>query len=68
MQLINMLKKNSNNGVYKVIIHTSCLNNIYAFGLNTFHENLHGLNGNTDRLLFTGENASQMAPERGLRL
>jgi hypothetical protein len=66
MQLINVLKKNSNNGVYKIIIHTSCLNDIYPFGLNTFHNNLHKLNSNTGRLLFTGENANQMAPETGL--
>jgi hypothetical protein len=66
MQLINVLKKNANNGVYKVIIHTSCLNDIYPFGLNTFHKNLHGLNGNTGRLLFTGEHANQMSPEIGL--
>jgi anti-anti-sigma factor len=63
MQLMNVLKKNINNGVFKIIIHTSCLNDISSFGLRTLHEQLSELNGDSGRLLFTGEKATQMAPE-----
>jgi len=64
MQLMNVLKKNANNGIFKIIIHTSCLNYIHPFGLDTFHKHLPELNGNTGRLLFTGEKATRMAPEK----
>ncbi len=68
MQLMDVLKKKANNGVNKIIIHTSCLNDIHPLGLNTFHKNMQELNGNAGRLLFTGENADQIAPEKGLCL
>lgn len=62
-QLLNMLKKTSN-GVYKIIIHTSNLDTIYPFGRDTFQRNLCSLDGQPLSLLFTGENADQIAPER----
>ncbi len=61
-QLLNMLKKTSKR-VYKIIIHTSSLDTVYPFGRDTFHQNLCELNGYHLRLLFTGENADQIAPE-----
>ncbi len=64
-QLLNLLKTRSND-VYRVVIHTSCLNNIYPFGRDTFHRNLSDLNDPSPRLMFTGENADQIAPERDL--
>ena len=66
-QLMNLLKKSSN-GFHRVIIHTSCLNNIYPFGLHTFHQNLGDLKGDHTHLLFTGINASQISPKKDLCL
>ncbi len=62
-QLLNVLKKTSNR-VYKIIIHTSSLNTVYPFGRDTFHSNLSDLNGCPIRLLFTGEHANRIAPEK----
>ncbi len=64
-QLLNLLKKTSNN-ICNIIIHTSSLNTIYPFGRDTFHRSLCDLNGNSIRLLFTGENANQISPEKKL--
>ena len=60
-QLLNMLKEGTN-GVHRVIIHTSCLKNIYPFGRDTFRQNLPGLKSRPTHILFTGENASLIAP------
>ena len=68
LQLVNVLKKNANNGVYQIIIHTNCLNKIYPFGRDTFLKNLQELNGKTGLLRFTGEKATQIAPEKRLCL
>jgi hypothetical protein len=62
-ELINVLKK-SFNGVFRIIIHTNSLKNIYPFGRDTFQQNLRDLKDRTDRILFTGEKASQIAPEK----
>lgn len=62
-ELLNMLKKRANN-VYRVIIHTSCLKRIDPFGRDTFQQNLGQFKNSTAHILFTGENASQIAPER----
>lgn len=66
-QLLNVLKKSAA-GVYRVIIHTSCLKSICPFGRDTFHENLRHGKDYPVRILFTGEKASQIAPERSLCL
>lgn len=66
-QLLNLLKKSSN-GFHRIIIHTSCLNNIYPFVLHTFHQILSDLKGDQIRLLFTGEKANQISPEKDLCL
>lgn len=62
-ELINVLKK-SFNGVFRIIIHTNSLKDIYPFGRDTFQKNLRDLKVHTDRILFTGEKASQIAPEK----
>lgn len=62
-ELLNVLKRNSNR-TSKVFIHTSGLRNIYPFGLNVFHNNLNVLKGKLAELVFTGENASRLAPEK----
>jgi hypothetical protein len=61
-ELLNVLKKNCN-GVCRVIIHTSCLKNIYPFGREVFRRNLSELNNHRTRMMFTGENANHIAPE-----
>jgi len=62
-ELLNVLKKSAN-GSCKVFIHTNSLKNIYPFGRDTFQQNLRDLKDRTDRILFTGEKASQIAPEK----
>jgi len=66
-ELINVLKKNTNN-VFKIIIHTNSLKSIYPFGRDTFRRNLSDMNSRSFHVLFTGENASEIAPEKGLCL
>lgn len=61
-QLLNLMKKNSK-GIHRVIIHTSCLKNIYPFGSETFRRNLSGLKGDLKRILITGDNADQLVLE-----
>jgi hypothetical protein len=64
-QLLNVLE-NSSNDVFKVIIHTNSLKSIYPFGRDTFRKNLSNMNRRSFRVLFTGENASEIAPEKNL--
>lgn len=64
-QLLNMLKEGTN-GVHRVIIHTSCLKNIYPFGRDTFRQNLPGLKARPKHIMFTGENARHIAPNENL--
>ena len=66
-QLLDVLKKTSGS-VYKIIIHTSSLNDIYPFGRDIFHRQLRDLNRNSIRLLFTGENADEISPKTKLCL
>jgi len=49
----------------RVFIHTSCLRSIHPFGQNVFHTHLALLKGQSVELVFTGENASELAPQRG---
>ncbi|NVM25491.1 MAG: hypothetical protein HWN70_06195 [Desulfobacterales bacterium] len=62
-ELLDILKRYSNR-TSRVFIHTSCLETINPFGLNVFHNHLDVLKGRSLELLFTGENASQLAPEK----
>lgn len=64
-ELLNVLKGKSDR-TSKVFIHTSGLRNIYPFGLNVFHNNLNVLKGKLAELVFTGENASRLAPEKAV--
>lgn len=66
-QLLEFLNTRAN-GVYSIVIHTSLLKNIYPFGRNIFRQNLGNLDGNSHRpqILFTGENASLLAPQKDL--
>jgi len=62
-ELLSILKRYCNR-TSKFFIHTSRLRDIHPFGLNVFHDNLGVLNGQSLTLIFTGENASQLAPEK----
>ncbi len=61
-ELLNVLKSNCI-GASKVFIHTSCLKCIHPFGREIFHKKLEALNNRSISVLFTGEEASQLAPE-----
>ena len=62
-ELLSVLKRYCNS-ISRVFIHTSCLRDIHPFGRNVFHDNLDVLNGQSITLVFTGENASKLAPEK----
>jgi hypothetical protein len=62
-ELLGNLKRYSHR-TSKVFIHTNCLGDIHPFGLNVFHNHLDVLKGTSLELVFTGEHASQLAPEK----
>ena len=62
-ELLDVLKYKSK-GVDRVFIDTSGLNEIYPFGQDTFQNNLYVLKSQHIRLVFTGKNATRVAPER----
>lgn len=66
-KLLNVLKKSAAN-VYKVIIHTNSLKNIHPFGRKTLQENLRNWEVDRVQILFTGEKASLIAPEKSVCL
>jgi len=61
-ELLKVLKRYGNRTA-RIFIHTSSLRNIYPFGVNVFHKNLGALKEQFLTLVFTGEHASQLAPE-----
>jgi anti-anti-sigma regulatory factor len=61
-QLLETLK-NCRLGVSRVFVHTNCLNQIHPFGQDVFRNNIKALNAAGIPLVFTGENAAQLAPE-----
>ena len=62
-ELLNALKDNCD-GVVRVFVNTSGLKEIYPFGQDTFQNSLHLLKDRPFQLVFTGENATRIAPER----
>jgi hypothetical protein len=62
-ELLNALKENCD-GVARVFVNTSGLKDIYPFGQDTFQNSLYLLKGRPFCLVFTGENAGSIAPER----
>ena len=46
----------------KISIHTNGLKNLYPFGLEIFHKFMNSLNGQSAKIVFTGNNASQLSP------
>ena len=47
----------------QVFIHCSCLNKIEPSGRAVFQDNINALKDDSKRFLFTGDKASQIAPE-----
>jgi len=61
-KLLCALKRNCH-GASRVYIHTSCLKKISPFGKNIFRGKLDILKSKSISVVFTGENASKLAPE-----
>ena len=57
-ELLNTLKK-SGDHASRIFVDTGSLRNIYPFGLDVFHTNLHVLKGRCIELVFTWEKSSQ---------
>lgn len=62
-EVFNLLKKNAK-GFHRIIIHNDCLNIIYPFGVKMFRQIIRGLKKYPVQLLFTGEKAGQILPEK----
>ena len=63
-ELLNTLTRDAPK-TSKVFIHCSSLNEIYPFGVAVFHNNLDEIKEHSKKIVFTGENASQLAPNTG---
>jgi hypothetical protein len=61
-ELLNLLKT-GHQGVRKVLVNTTGLKEIHAFGQDTFQNNLYTLKDQPIRLIFTGKNSAHIAPE-----
>ncbi len=64
-ELLNMLKENCR-GASKVIIHTNSLKKVHPFGRDTFQQNFRDMKGHSLHILFTGDHAYQISPEKDL--
>jgi hypothetical protein len=62
-QVLNVLEQYCGNCA-RIFIHTNYLKRIIPFGRGVFLSNLHFLKGEPVHLIFTGKNASQLAPQR----
>ncbi|NVM20667.1 MAG: hypothetical protein HWN68_02665 [Desulfobacterales bacterium] len=61
-ELVDALKNNCE-AAGKVFVHTGCLKNIHPFGRDMFHNYLNCLKNRRIRLIFTGSNAAEIAPD-----
>jgi len=59
-ELLNVLKNHYRESS-QIIIHTNNLTQLHSFGLQIFGKNIGIFNKRSDRLVFTGENASDFA-------
>ena len=60
-ELIYAIKKLPEAAV-KLYIYTNALKTIHPFGLDIFHKFIRSLNGQSAKIVFTGNNASQLSP------
>ncbi len=61
-KLLCALKRNCH-GISRVYIHTRCLKKIFPFERNVLHKKLNIMKSKSISVVFTGENASNLAPE-----
>ena len=61
--LLNGLKKHCH-GISRVFIHTNCLKYVHAFDREALYKNLSNVIGKSIHVVFTGEKASELAPQR----
>jgi hypothetical protein len=61
-KLLNVLDENCAN-VRKIFVHTCCLKKIYPSAQELLKRNHHFTNGQSASLIFTGDNATKIAPE-----
>jgi anti-anti-sigma regulatory factor len=68
-QLLHILEKNCR-GTSRVFIHTNSLRDIHPFGPNVLRSHMDFMKGKSISIVFTGENASRLAPgnRRSLRI
>ena len=59
-ELIYAIKKLPEDTI-KICIYTNGLKNIYPFGLDVFHRFMNSLNGQSTKIVFTGNNTSQLS-------
>ena len=62
-ELLNVMKEKCR-GAGRVFIDTTGLGKVHPFGHDTFQNNLYLLKDRSIRLVFTGQNATEIAPER----
>ncbi len=64
-ELLDVLKQRAQ-AVQKVIIHTNSLGEVQPFGLGVFWKRLSELRNDSQKLLFTGDKAELVSPEKSL--
>ena len=57
-EMLNVIKNHSRESS-QIVVHTDYLAHLHSFGLEIFRKNIGAINNPSDRLVFTGENASQ---------
>ena len=62
-ELLKVIRKNAHH-TSRVLIHTSCLRKIHPFGLTVLRDNLSFLKGLSLTLVFTGDHAGRLTPEK----
>jgi hypothetical protein len=62
-ELLNALKEQGHR-VSRISVNTNHLKEVNPFGVDTFQKNLYLLKDKPIRLMFTGENANRIEPER----
>ena len=63
-ELLDALKRNCI-GASRAIIHTSSLTGVHPFGKDVFQNRFSEVSNRFAQILFTGENASQVSPDKG---
>ena len=62
-ELIEIIKKRTGGSSSKVFLQTDGLKHIYPFGLHIFHNSLKSMNGQSAKIVFTGNKARGLSLE-----